>query len=310
VATQTLGERTARAQRPAKPAFQRSDSAGWGLVTPFLVLYLAFLIVPTIYGLVMSFFDTSLVQPGLSGFLGVRNYWENLTSSDFWASIWHTVLFTIMTTPPLVIVALVLAILADRLRQGRWFFRLVFFAPYVVPSAVAAMIFTWLYAPSIGLYGTWLQDIGITSPNWLADPNWAMASIALMTVWWTLGFNFVLYLAGLQDIPRELYEAASVDGAGPLTQMARITVPLLRRTTVLVVVLQILASLKVFDQIYLMTAGGPNYSTRPLLEYVYDLGFTDFRVGYTAAASMLYFLLILLVSVGWLLVMRRQNREA
>jgi multiple sugar transport system permease protein len=155
-----------------------------------------------------------------------------------------------------------------------------------------------------------LTDIGITPPNWLADPNWAMASVALMTVWWTLGFNFVLYLAGLQEIPRELYEAASVDGASPWVQLRYITLPLLRRTTGLVLVLQIIASLKIFDQIYLMTSGGPNFATRPVLEYIYDIGFTDFRTGYTAAASMLYFIVILAVSLTWFVISRRQQKEA
>jgi multiple sugar transport system permease protein len=127
-------------------------------------------------------------------------------------------------------------------------------------------------------------------------------------VWWTLGFNFVLYLAGLQDIPRDLYEAAAMDGAGPLQQVRRITIPMLARTTSLVVVLQIIASLKVFDQMYIMTSGGPNYSTRSLLEYVYDIGFTDFRTGYAAAASTLFFILVLAVSGVWVLLTRRQEQ--
>ncbi len=129
-------------------------------------------------------------------------------------------------------------------------------------------------------------------------------------MWWTLGFNFVLYLAGLQEIPRSLYEAASVDVATRWQQMRRITIPLLRRTTGLVLVLQIIASLKIFDQIFLMTSGGPNYSTRPLLEYVYDIGFTDFRTGYAAAASMLYFLVILAVSLVWFFTSRSQRKGA
>jgi multiple sugar transport system permease protein len=123
-----------------------------------------------------------------------------------------------------------------------------------------------------------------------------------------LGFNFVLYLAGLQEIPRELYEAAALDGAGPWQQVRQITIPLLARTTTLVTVLQVIASLKVFDQMYIMTSGGPNFSTRPVLEYIYDVGFTDFRIGYAAAASTLFFLLILAVSAVWLFVTRRQEQ--
>src|SRR5215475_2343656 len=292
-----------RARRPA------DNRAGWGMAAPFVVLYVLFLIGPTLYGLVMSFFNSSLQRNGLGSAAGVGNYAEAITSADFWSSMWHTVLFTIMTTPPLVVVALLLAIFTDRLRRGRWFYRLLFFAPYVIPSASVALIFTWLYTPGIGLYGTWLDDIGITAPNWLADPDWAMASVALTTVWWTLGFNFVLYLAGLQEIPRDLYEAASVDGASPLTQMRRITLPLLRRTTILIVVLQAIASLKIFDQVYLMTGGGPDFATRVSLQYVYDYGFTDFRTGYAAASSMLYMILILAASLGWFVLSRRQRRE-
>ena len=285
--------------------------AGWGLTAPFLIFYVLFLIGPTVYGIVMSFFNSSLQHSGLGGFAGPDNYTQALTSSDFWQSMWHTVLFTLMTTPPLVAIALMLAVFTDRLARGRWFFRLVFFAPYVVPSAAMALIWTWLYTPQIGLWDSWLSAVGISDPpNWLGDPSWAMASVALATVWWTLGFNFVLYLAGLQEIPRNLYEAAAVDGASRWHQLRRITIPLLNRTTALVLVLQIIASLKIFDQIFLMTAGGPNYSTRVLLEYVYDIGFTDFRTGYAAAASMLYFLVILAVSLVWFFVSRRQPKEA
>jgi multiple sugar transport system permease protein len=134
-----------------------------------------------------------------------------------------------------------------------------------------------------------------------------MLSVAIATVWWTIGFNFVLYLAGLQDIPRELYEAAAIDGAGPWQQIRRITIPLLGRTTTLVAVLQVIASLKIFDQIYIMTSGGPNFSTRPSLEYIYDQSFTNLRIGYGAAVSMLLFLVILAVSFVWLAIVRRQE---
>jgi multiple sugar transport system permease protein len=132
----------------------------------------------------------------------------------------------------------------------------------------------------------------------------------MATVWWTLGFNFVLYLAGLQEIPRELYESSSLDGASPWQQLRGITIPLLSRTTTLVIVLQVIASLKVFDQMYIMTSGGPNFSTRPALEYIYDIGFTDYRTGYSAAASTLYFILLLIVSAVWFMQTRRAEKRA
>jgi multiple sugar transport system permease protein len=293
---------------PSRPEGQGRSAALF--LAPFLVLYVLFIIGPALYGLVMSFFDTSLVKSGLGTFAGFSNYSEALQSSEFWHALWHTIWFTILTTPPLVVLALFFAILAERVRRGRWFFRLAFFLPYVLPSAVVALIWLFLYTPALGLAGKIVTTFGFTEPNWLGDPNWAMVSLAITTVWWTLGFNFVLYLAGLQEIPRDLYEASSIDGAGPWQQIRRITVPLLARTTALVVVLQIIASLKVFDQMYIMTAGGPNFSTRSALQYIYDIGFTDYRTGYAAAASTLFFLVVLAISAVWLMLTRRQETEA
>jgi multiple sugar transport system permease protein len=299
-ATPTLRPRRSR-RNEARPAL--------GFLAPFLILYALFVIGPAIYGLVMSFFDTSLVKSGLGGFAGFANYREVFKSSDFWNSMWHTVLFTILTTPPLVILSFIFALLAERATRGKWFFRLAFFAPYILPSAVMALIWIWLYTPGLGLASAAVHKVGLSSPGWLGDPHWAMVSIAIATIWWTLGFNFVLYLAGLQEVPRELYEASAIDGASPLQQIRSITIPLLARTTTLVLVLQVISSLKVFDQMYIMTAGGPNFSTRPALEYIYDVGFTDYRIGYGAAASTLYFILLLLVSAVWFAQTRRAEKR-
>jgi multiple sugar transport system permease protein len=302
--------RTAAAQTAA-PSRAVSDESRPALafLAPFLLLYLLFVIGPALYGLLMSFFHTSLVKPGLGGFAGLANYTQAVRSADFWSSLWHTLWFTILTTPPLVVLALAFALLAERVGFGRWFFRFAFFAPYILPSAVVALIWLWLYTPGLGLFDTALGKVGLTAPNWLGSENFAMVSLAITTVWWTLGFNFVLYLAGLQDIPRDLYEAAAIDGATPWQQIKTITVPLLGRTTTLVAVLQVIASLKVFDQMFLMTSGGPNFSTRSVLEYVYDEGFTNFRVGYASAVSMLFFVVVLAVSAGWFALVRRQERQ-
>jgi multiple sugar transport system permease protein len=308
VGTATYTPPTVDATAGAAPGRTRSGLAGWGFLAPFLALYILFLFGPSLYGFIMSFFNTSLVKGGLSGFAGLANYAEAFRTPEFWSALWHTIWFTILTTPPLVLLALIFALLADRLVRGRWLFRLIFFAPYVLPSAVVALIWTWLYTPDLGLFTSWVSALGLESPVWLGDPNWAMISVAVATVWWTLGFNFVLYLAGLQEIPRDLYESAAIDGAGPWKQITRITVPLLGRTTTLVAVLQVIASLKIFDQIYLMTAGGPDYATRPAIQYIYDVGFTDYRVGYASAVSMLLFAVILIVSLVWFTIVRRQER--
>jgi multiple sugar transport system permease protein len=155
-----------------------------------------------------------------------------------------------------------------------------------------------------------LATIGLGNIGWLTSPNVAMLSIVITTVWWTIGFNFILYLAGLQEIPKEMYEAASLDGAGPWARLRYITVPLLNRTTMLVLILQVLASLKIFDQIYLMTTGGPNFSTEPIIEYIYDTGFTTYRVGYASAMSYLFFVIILAISVVLFMVLNRRGGNA
>ena len=312
MSTQTAPRETHRKPAPATGSDQKFNDhsrPAMAFLAPFVALYVLFIIGPAIYGLVMSFFDTSLVKPGLSSFAGLGNYAEALQSADFWSSLWHTIWFTILTTPPLIVLGFVLALLADRVGRGRWFFRLAFFAPFILPSAVMALIWIWIYTPGLGLLETALKSIGLGAPNWLGDPAWAMPSLAISTVWWTLGFNFILYLAGLQDIPTELYEAAAIDGAGPWQQIRSITIPLLARTTTLVAVLQVIASLKVFDQMYIMTAGGPNFSTRSVLQYIYDEGFTNFRVGYASALSMLFFVVVLAVSAAWFAIVRSQESE-
>jgi len=300
----------------APPTIIRGDAdarhgrrSGVFLSLPFLVFYALFLLGPLAYGAVMSLFNTSIVRPGLGSARGLGNYAEVLRSGDFWSSMWHTVQFTLYTTPPLVVIALLLAMLTERVRRGKWFYRFVFFAPYVIPSASVVLIFTLVFAAQVGPATTWLTAIGIDAPNWLGSPGWAMISVALLTLWWTLGFNYVLYLAALQDIPRDIYDAAAVDGARGLATIRHIIVPLLGRTTLLVIALQVVASLKVFDQIYLLLYGGPNFATRPALEYIFDSGFTDYRAGYADAASLVYLVVILAVSSLWLVAGRIAGRK-
>ncbi|RNI22782.1 carbohydrate ABC transporter permease [Flexivirga caeni] len=289
---------------------QRSgeNRAGWLLSAPFIVFYLIFLIGPALYGILMSFFNTTSVKSGLGAAVGLANYREVLTSSAFWGSMGHTLWFTVLTTPPLVILAFVFAILAERIRRGRALVRFIFFAPFVMPVTSVTMIFGWLFTAQIGLFPKWLSDIGISPPNFLGTTGWSFITVALLTVWWTVGFNFVLFLAGLQEIPTEVYEAAAIDGSTPRKTMWSITMPLLRPTIVLVTMLQILASLQIFNQMYLMTGGGPGTSTRPVMEFIYDYGFSDYRAGYAAAATMVYFVIVLVVSLVWF-VLRRQTRK-
>ncbi|WP_241490065.1 MULTISPECIES: carbohydrate ABC transporter permease [Curtobacterium] len=272
--------------------------SGWLFLAPFGLFYVAFLLGPTVWMLVTSFFNTSTVRTGLGSFAGFANYAEMLGRADFWSSLWHTLQFTLYTTPPLVILAFVFAVLTNRMNRGQWFFRLAFFLPFILPSATISLIWVFIFTPATGLFASVQQAIGLTpGAGVLASPNTAMIGVAIATVWWTLGFNFVLYLAGLQEIPRELYEAAAVDGASSWQQIKSITLPLLARTTTLVILLQIIASLKIFDQVYLMTNGGPGISTQVSLQLITGVGFTDNRLGAASAASVLLFIVIVAIAV-------------
>ncbi|WIE74967.1 sugar ABC transporter permease [Curtobacterium sp. MCSS17_007] len=285
--------------RPRTNATNRGQGrSGWLFLAPFGLFYVAFLLGPTVWMLVTSFFNTSTVRTGLGSFAGFANYAEMLGRSDFWSSLWHTLQFTLYTTPPLVVLAFVFAVLTNRMNRGQWFFRLAFFLPFILPSATISLIWVFIFTPSTGLWASLQSALGMTpGSGMLSSPNTAMIGVAIATVWWTLGFNFVLYLAGLQEIPRELYEAAAVDGASNWQQIKSITLPLLGRTTTLVILLQIIASLKIFDQVYLMTNGGPGISTQVSLQLITGVGFTDNRLGAASAASVLLFIVIVAIAV-------------
>ena len=297
------------ADRPpaAGRAPRGENRAGWLFATPFLAFYVAFLIGPVLIGLVISLFNTTTVKAGVGNWVGFSNYADVLSNKDFWASMWHSVLFTLLTTPLLVLLPLMFAILASRMARNQWFFRLAFFAPYVVPSAAVCLIFAFMYTPQTGLITNAFGWVGLTAPDFFGTTSGAWFAVVLLTLWWTFGFNFILYTAALQEISEEVYEAAAIDGAGPWQQIKSITVPLLRPTMSLVLILQVLASLKVFDQIYILVTGGPNYTTRPVIQYIYDTGFTSYRGGYAAAATMVYFVILVLVSVTWVLIRNRRS---
>ncbi|WP_299302982.1 carbohydrate ABC transporter permease [uncultured Brachybacterium sp.] len=289
---------------------RRSENLrGWIYCAPFLIAFGLFLIWPTLYGLWMSFTGTSLAGTNTQ-FVGLDNWKEALGDPQVWTSLGNTAWFTLLSTIPLVVIAMVLAVLVNLGLPGQWFWRLSFFMPFLLASTVVSQFWNWMYNPQLGLINTFLGWFGITGPAWLQDPSTAMIAVVITTVWWTIGFNFLLYLAALQNIPDQLYEAASLDGAGGWRKFLSITLPQLAPTTVLVLVLQLLASLKVFDQIYQMTGGGPGGTTRPVLLYIYEVGFTGYRLGYASAISYIFFFLIIIVSIAYMVIASRRSVKA
>ncbi|MFJ4713801.1 carbohydrate ABC transporter permease [Streptomyces sp. NPDC088785] len=293
--------------RPGPPSARRLPPPGLLFALPFLVLFAVFLLWPLGQGLWMALTDRALSAHAPS-FVGLDNFGEAFGDAEMWRSLWHTVLFTLISTVPLVVVALGMALLVHTGLPGQWVWRLAFFAPYLLPVGVVGLLWLWLYQPDLGVYNHLLGAVGLDRVAWLSDESVALWAIALTTLWWTVGFNFLLYLAALQSIPDHLYEAAALDGAGAWRRLFSLTLPQLGRITTVITVLQLLASLKVFDQVYLLTKGGPNNSTRPVVEYVYDVGFTGYRLGYASAISYIFFALVLLASAAQFAVLRRREK--
>lgn len=306
-ATTTPAEVVAEGPGSGQDRARRGESlTGWAFAAPFAVLFVLFLVVPAIYGLYLSFTGETLTGSG-GELLGFANYAEALTDPDMWKSLGNTLWFTALSTIPLVVLSLAFALLVNLGLPGRWLWRLSFFLPYLLASTVVVMFWSWMYNPKLGLINGVLGEFGIAPVAWLQDPNVAMISVVVTTLWWTIGFNFLLYLAALQNIPEQQFEAAAIDGAGKWRQLFSIVIPQLAPTTALIVTLQILASLKVFDQIYMLTNGGPAGATRSIVQYIYESGFTGYRFGYSSAVSYLFFAIIVLVSLAQYKLINRRN---
>jgi len=274
----------------------RSDTlSGWLFLAPFLVVYLIFLIYPVFQAAYMSLFDWDLLAMWNRSMVGFRNYVEMFTSDRvFWVSLGNTLKFVVYSTPLIIFIGLLLAVLINH--QGSGFFRALFFSPYIFSVAVVTLMWGFLLNPQQGLIAVFLGWFGVEPIAWLTNPKLALPAIVVTTLWWTMGFNMVLFLAGLQDISPSLYEAASIDGTNSIQKFFHITIPGLRRTMLLVAVLQVIASFQIFGQVYIMTRGGPAGTTRVLIQYIYESGFRDYRLGYASAMSVLLFLLMFIVS--------------
>jgi multiple sugar transport system permease protein len=253
------------------------------------VLFLLFVVGPAIFGLWMSLHDWDFQLPG-KPFVGLQNYKDlfdplSTTAQPFWHGMRATAIFTIASVPFLVTLPLGLAVLLNRQFPGRTFFRAVYFAPYVLGVAVVGLMFRYILDTSFGILNALLGLFGVPEIGWTNDQPWAFVALVGMTVWWTIGFNAVIYLAGLQDIPVEQYEAAALDGAGAWQQFRNVTLPGLRPVFTFVVTITVLASANMFGQSVLVTQGGPGDSTRTALMVIADTGLSQFRMGQATAMS-------------------------
>lgn len=307
-ATEPAAPITAEAEASARSARKKNRLVALAFLAPFLVAFLLFVVWPMIHGFYLSFTNQSLTGAGGS-LVGFDNYAEAFSDPKMWGSIRNTVWFTLISTVPLVIIAMAMALLVNTGLPGQWLWRLSFFMPFLLASTVISQIWSWIFNPEIGLANEILGAVGIGPIAWLQTPHLDLISITIATVWWTVGFNFLLYLAALQNIPEVQYEAAAVDGASRWRQIWSITVPQLMPVTGVVFVLQILASLKLFDQAYQMLGGISSDTSRPIVQYIFEAGFVGYEFGYAAAISYVFFALILVVGIVQITISNRRKGQ-
>ncbi len=271
-------------------------------LAPYAVLFIGFIVIPAIYGIWISLHDYDYLLPH-QPWVGLDNYTSLFKSgsrdgADFWRSIRATAIFTIFSVPLLVVIPLAIAMLLNRKFAGRTFFRAVFFTPYVLGVAVVGVLFRFLLDPTIGLLNYYLGKVGFSGTTpWTTQVPWAWVGLIGMTVWWTLGFNAIIYLAGLQDISPELYEAAEVDGASAWDKFRNVTLPGLRPVLLFVLTLTLLASANMFGQSFLITKGAPSNATRTAIFYISQVGLQQYRQGIAAAMSYILALILICISL-------------
>jgi multiple sugar transport system permease protein len=285
---------------------RRRILVAYTFMLPSLIVLAVFMFYPLIRAAILSFTNYSVF--GVTKYVGLSNYITLLHNSQFWGDLVNTVYYAGVTTPVSVALALALALLLNRRGlPGRGVLRAAIFLPAVVSLAVAAIPFRLMFTPSIGLITYWLGAIGVHSTDWLDSTTLAMPAVIIVGVWKNVGFYMVIYLAGLQTIPKEFYEAARIDGASAWQRFRNVTWPLLSNTTMFVTIIALIASFQAFDQIFVMTQGGPAFSTETLVMLIYREGFQQFQMGYASAIGYVLVLIILLFS---LFQMRYFNRRA
>ena len=244
---------------------------------------------------VISFQDRGIIGDGT--WVGLQNYIDMVHDPLFWQTLAHTVVYTVGTVPSSMGLGLVLAVFLNRRLPGRGLIRSVYFVPVVVAGVVVALIWSWMFDTSYGVIDGLLVKLDLPRIPWTSSPFWAMPSLIITTIWVRMGFCMVVYLAGLQAIPASLLEAAEVDGARAWHRFWHVTWPLLAPTTSLLLIINVIFSFQVFDVIYVMTGGGPGYSTTVFVEYIYRAAFDQFQMGYASALGVVLFLIMLTFTV-------------
>ena len=300
------------AQAPAiaasPPGRRTLDWSGLPFVAPYLFVFVTFLIGPMIAGVILSLYKADLF--GGATFVGIENYVRLMRDQVFLQAVGNSFYFVLLTVPSLALLGLLLALALNSQTRTAAILRGIFFASSVLSVTVVTLIWRMVLISDGGLIANGLEATGQSPIPFLDYPSLVLPAIALTTVWWCLGLPMMIFLAALQQVPKELYEAAALDRAGPLTRLWRITLPSIRRAVALVVVIQIVLQFQLFGQAQLMTQGGPNGASRPIVLFIYEVGFRRWDIGYAAAASQILFAIILMAAMVQFLIARtREDRS-
>jgi len=269
--------------------------SGLLFLTPNLLGFIIFTAGPLIVSLYYSFTHFGVLSS--PKFCGLENYRQLFSDVLFQKALINTLYYTVGVVIPLIILSLVLAVVLNMRLKGYLLFRTLYFLPVVTSTIAISLLWRWIYDTNLGLINYILSILQLSPIDWLGSTTWAMPSIILMSIWKGLGYNIVLYMAGLQSVPSQLYEAATIDGASEWQKFIRITIPLISPTTFFILIMSIISSFQVFEQTYVMTRGGPVYSTTTLVYYIYLNGFQWFKMGYASSIAWVLFSIILIITI-------------
>lgn len=261
------------------------------MLLPNLIGFTMFLMIPVLAAFVLSFTEFDVISP--MTFVGLDNYLEMIRDPIVHETLRNTFVYTLITVPVGMALALALAVALDQPIAGRRVFRAVYFLPSITSMVAVAVVWQWIYNPEFGLLNFLLSVVGVDGPSWLSSSGTSLLSIAIVGVWKGLGYNMLLFLAGLQGVPSSYYEAAKLDGANAWQEFTNITLPMLRPTTFFIFIMSIIGSFQVFDSVMLMTEGGPGRSSSVLVHYLYQNAFEYFRMGYACALAYLLFFIVM-----------------
>jgi multiple sugar transport system permease protein len=288
-----------RAQRAEVSFWSRllnnDNLVGYLFVAPLILGLIIFTYGPVLVAFALSFTKGDYIS--IPKWIGLDNYRALLEDKLFWKSLVNTLYYVAGVVPASMVLSLLLAMAMNQKLRGIVLFRTIFFLPTISSSVAISLMWLWIYNPEFGVLNFLLRQIGIKGPAWLSSTTWAMPAVIIMAVWRGLGYSMLIYLAGLQGIPDVYYEAAAIDGAGRWAKFWHITVPLLSPTTFMLLILSIIGAFQVFEYTYVMTGGGPVYSTLTMVLYVYNNAFRDFQMGYASALAYILFFILLILTI-------------